>query len=159
MFNRIIAATDGSEAASRALMVAADLARNHHAKLTLVHVIENSVLQPAGLTGAAVPSMTPLGFGMAPTPEMAIYRQEVRKKAERMLDAALASARQSGVSEVDSIIEEGNPADCIVETAQREHADTIVMGSRGYSDFKGLLAGSVSHKVADSAKCTCIAVT
>ena len=35
----------------------------------------------------------------------------------------------------------------------------IVMGSHCYSGFKGMLAGSVSHKVADSATCTCIAVT
>nr|WP_231613761.1 universal stress protein [Halomonas sp. BC04] len=38
-------------------------------------------------------------------------------------------------------------------------ADAIVMGSRGVSELKGLLVGSVSHKVMHSAPCTVITVT
>jgi nucleotide-binding universal stress UspA family protein len=32
------------------------------------------------------------------------------------------------------------------------------MGSRGVTDFNGLLMGSVSHKISHLAKCTCITV-
>jgi nucleotide-binding universal stress UspA family protein len=32
------------------------------------------------------------------------------------------------------------------------------MGSRGLSDLKGLMLGSISHKVANSAPCTVITV-
>ncbi len=35
----------------------------------------------------------------------------------------------------------------------------MVMGSPGYSDFKGLFVGSVSHQVAHEAGCPCIAIT
>jgi len=37
-------------------------------------------------------------------------------------------------------------------------ADMIVMGSRGVSDLKGLVMGSVSHKVMQLAPCTCVSV-
>ena len=52
----------------------------------------------------------------------------------------------------------GRPADTIVAAAERDKADMIVMGSRGFSDLKGLLLGSVSHKVSHLAPCTCVTV-
>lgn len=36
--------------------------------------------------------------------------------------------------------------------------DCVVMGSRGLSELQGLFLGSVSHKVANHAPCTCITV-
>jgi nucleotide-binding universal stress UspA family protein len=59
---------------------------------------------------------------------------------------------------VTTLLAGGDPADAILEAAKREKADTIVLGSRGLGDFKGLVLGSVSHKVAAHAECTCITV-
>ena len=53
---------------------------------------------------------------------------------------------------------EGNPADQILAEAASEGVDMIVMGSRGLSDARALFLGSVSHKVANHAACTCITV-
>ena len=71
MFNTIVVATDGSEAAHRAVAVAGDLARSHRAKLTLLHVVEDPLLTPRGLTGAATPAATPLGLGRPASPLIA----------------------------------------------------------------------------------------
>ena len=57
-----------------------------------------------------------------------------------------------------TLTSEGDPADCILETAAREKADMIVIGSRGLSNLKSLLVGSVSHKVSHLADCTCVSV-
>ncbi|RKX58803.1 MAG: universal stress protein [Thermodesulfobacteriota bacterium] len=49
-------------------------------------------------------------------------------------------------------IEEGEPGNKIVEIVKKENISTIVMARRGLSTFKGMLLGSVSHKVIHSLK-------
>ncbi len=80
-------------------------------------------------------------------------------EAERLLNAATLVARDHGVTKVETIVEFGKPAECILDVAKREKADAIVMGSHGYSDLKGLFVGSLSHQVAHEADCPCIAIT
>ena len=58
----------------------------------------------------------------------------------------------------DACVAEGNAANEIVATAESIGADMIFLGSRGLGDAKGLLVGSVSHKVMNLAPCTCVAV-
>jgi nucleotide-binding universal stress UspA family protein len=62
------------------------------------------------------------------------------------------------VTAVETLIRVGQPARTIVHVAEQLEVDCIVMGSRGLGDFEGLLLGSVSHKVASLAKCTCVTV-
>lgn len=52
----------------------------------------------------------------------------------------------------------GDPAANIIEYVKENNIDAVVMGSRGMSDLRGLLVGSVSHKVSSLAECTCIMV-
>ena len=56
------------------------------------------------------------------------------------------------------VVEEGDPVERILEAQKREQADLIVLGSRGLGNMKGLLLGSVSHKVAHLAECACLTV-
>jgi nucleotide-binding universal stress UspA family protein len=42
---------------------------------------------------------------------------------------------------------EGSPAEVILDAVKSFDVDTIVMGSRGFSEMKGLLVGSVSLKI------------
>jgi nucleotide-binding universal stress UspA family protein len=45
------------------------------------------------------------------------------------------------------------PADEIMKTAQEENVDLIVVGSRGLTEVKAFLLGSVSSKVSHRSKC------
>jgi nucleotide-binding universal stress UspA family protein len=54
---------------------------------------------------------------------------------------------------VEGRIIKGHPAEAIVRTAERRKADLIVMGSRGLTDVRGFLLGSVSRKVVMHAGC------
>lgn len=49
-------------------------------------------------------------------------------------------------------VETGNIAKAILNTAESENADMIIMGSRGLGLFKGALIGSVSQKVVEESK-------
>ncbi len=71
---------------------------------------------------------------------------------QKRIDSSYVGTEQSR-----SVLD-GDPAERILEYAERESADCIVMGSRGLSDVRGLVLGSVSHKVSNRAVCTCIAV-
>lgn len=69
------------------------------------------------------------------------YREE--KRAER---AARGLA-------VRTVVERGDPAQVVIECAQKEPADLIVMSSHGRSGFSRWLYGSVAHKVLQHAPC------
>nr|WP_281430368.1 universal stress protein [Salinicola acroporae] len=58
--------------------------------------------------------------------------------------------------EVTYHVVEGRPAQTIVQQATDLGVDMIIMGSRGLSDLKSLVVGSVSHKVSHIAPCPVI---
>ena len=82
----------------------------------------------------------------------------LRVLADFVLDQARHAATGPGIEAIETVVEEGNPAARIIDCAKRENVDLIVLGSRGLSDRKGLLLGSVSHKVNHLAPCSCITV-
>ena len=125
MFERIVLAVDGSEAAQRAVPVAADVASKYGSEVIAVHVVE----QQLGRGG-------PIAF-------------ETTEEALRIADDAARSLKDVGVSaraEARAALA-GRAAQEIMDMATSEDAGLIVMGSRGMSDWQGLLIGSVAHKV------------
>lgn len=174
MFQTILVPTDGSRNAAKAVAIASDLAAKYEAKLILLHVIEGGEV-PEGLRrfvevenlprrrGARrVEHLEATPQGPVPLPggtAERVDRHAVRLAvAERVLEEAKYAAEQRGVARVELVTEEGDPPDQILETAKRQGADAIVMGSRGLSDLQGVLLGSVSHKVSHRAACTCVTV-
>ncbi len=63
-----------------------------------------------------------------------------------------------GAKRVETRVEFGDAAPVILATAKECGADLIVLGSRGLSDLRGLMMGSVSHKVANLAEVTVLTV-
>lgn len=149
MIKHILVPVDGSAHAKRALDLASELATPLAAKLALIHV------------------MSRIGSDRVP-PELEDYaalehvklteHDLLRGVAERVLNAAERQATEQGVAQVTTALEEGNPARRIVEYAETQGVDLIVIGSRGLSDLGGLLLGSVSHRVAHLAGCGCLLV-
>ncbi len=87
-------------------------------------------------------------------PEL-VYEKVV---AKNVLETGIKQAQEKGLKSVNELIEYGDPAKTIVDVAAKKHADTIIMGTRGLSDIKGLVMGSVAHKVSHIADCTVISV-
>jgi nucleotide-binding universal stress UspA family protein len=150
MIRKILAAIDGSEHAWKALDLAADMAGQHGAQLIVLHVVRFEPL-PEALRA------------FAEAEQISVEEEEgrylyARSLGDRLTRSAETRARHKGVSEVVGRTVDGKPAEQILEVAGSEGIDMIVMGSRGLSDAKALFLGSVSHKVANRATCTCVTV-
>lgn len=174
MFRTIVAATDGSAHARKATDLASELAVKYQAKLILVHVLQQahipeSVRHLLEVEHVAEPQPSqrpPTGdysVMLASTMDRgsqasAALRRVFDTWGKQILEGAERTARESGVQEVVTVLEEGDPVNRILECAERENADLLVVGSRGLSNLKGLFLGSVSHKLSQLARCTCITV-
>jgi nucleotide-binding universal stress UspA family protein len=176
MIKTILVATDGSDHARKALSLAADLGAKYRARLVLVHVLManassgtlQGVATKRGLSkklrhqleyyeadfqvemAAAGGSA---GFITAPPP-----RELTEAIGRQIMERSEKVAARAGVKKVSSCMVEGDPAEAILDLAAGHKVDMIIMGSRGLSDFKGLLLGSISHKVSARAECTCVTV-
>lgn len=131
----IVVGYDGSEAATRALSRAAEIANG--ATVTVVSAVH---VRPTGARG----------------PGRAVDRAEVYER-KRELDEAAALLRERGIMarEVEG---RGDPADAIIDEANEIGADLIIVGTRGLNTAERLLLGSVSTKVLHHAPCDVLVV-
>ena len=157
MFSKILVPIDGSEHSRRALAVAHRLVSGD-GTLYLLNVAEwPHATDPLGIAAGAR--------------ALGVSAEQVELSARRLLEKVEAAEQaghglmeqtkeQMGLADVDTenIVRTGSPADLILEEARRLGVDAIVMGSRGLSDLKGLILGSVSHKVLHAASCAVITV-
>jgi nucleotide-binding universal stress UspA family protein len=150
MSKKFMVAVDGSEHGWKALDLATNMASNSDAELVIVHVVPYEPL-PEGLGHFAEME------GLSVEELRSRYLQD-KAIGDRIATEAEARARKNGLAQVTTQVAEGNPANQIVELAKSEGTEMVFLGSRGLGDIKGLLMGSVSHKVMNLAPCTCVAV-
>ena len=173
MFNSIVVATDGSNHASRALDMAAELASRDNAPLHIIYVVDSDISGlPKGLF-----EMSKAEHLIDPKPRALNDFQDVHadalnavqeasqesqrlvsQLAEHIVKDAARNARLAGADQVITSIENGKPADVILTYAKEHSADAIITGRRGQSPLKSLFMGSTSMKIAQNAECTCITV-
>lgn len=159
MIRDILVPVDGSAHADKAVDLAADLAERYGGRLVLVQVllmghVPDEIRALSDKSGTEEPSMA-LGAGYI---EASLPRDVLVDIAEKLLERARSRAEEHGARNVEAYWHAGPPAERILERAAESGVDTIVIGSRGLSDLKGLLVGSVSHKVAHLFEGTVITV-
>ena len=179
MIKTILVPTDGSNHAKEAITLACDLAAKYDARIVFLHVLLRGALaadlrniidvtklpnpirddldrsEEMQMSAAAAGAAT--AYGAVPT-MIALSDDVLVAVGNALLEDAETRAKSVGVNNVGIDIKQGDPAKCILATIDEESADFVVMGSRGLSDLKGLLMGSVSHKVSHLAPCTCVTV-
>jgi nucleotide-binding universal stress UspA family protein len=69
------------------------------------------------------------------------------------LEEAATRLREAGL-DVEIHAREGDPADAILDVAEEERADLIVVGNKGMTGAKRFLLGSVPNKVSHHAPCS-----
>ena len=131
---RILAATDGSEDAGRAIDYAARLAENLGAELLIANVIG----------GYGLPDEIFKRF----TRSQAVWLDELLEAhSAALLAAARERALGFGAGPVEIESRTGNVVDTLLKIAGDRNADAVVVGRRGASGAASLLLGSVAHKL------------
>jgi nucleotide-binding universal stress UspA family protein len=139
MFERIVVGTDGSETATEAVRTAVELAKLSGAKLEIVSAyqpVPQSRLrdEESGITGDLSHAINP------------------REDVQFVLDKAAGVAKQANI-EVVTHPREGDPADAILDVAEENDADLVLVGNKGMTGARRFLLGSVPNKISHHAPC------
>ena len=140
MFGSIVVGTDGSDTAKEAVRQATDLASRLGARVHLV-----SAYEPV--------SEGRLRDERQEVPEDLQWMVNPREDVAATLEEAAGQIREAG-AEADTHAREGDPADAILDVAEEQKADLIVVGNKGMTGAKRFLLGSVPNKVSHHAPCS-----
>jgi nucleotide-binding universal stress UspA family protein len=144
MYKSILVPIDGSEQSCAALKLAAHLVAADEGGLYLINVQEPPLAEDAMGRAAGI---------------VAANAEEIVQPAG--LAVIEQACQQAGLDnkQAQPIVRAGKPAETIISEAQRLGVDAVVMGSRGNSNIKNLVMGSVSHRVLHVASCHVVIVS
>ncbi|HET6676388.1 MAG TPA: universal stress protein [Nitrospiraceae bacterium] len=142
----IMCAVDGSEFSEWAVQFLEALADRPPQIVTLVHVVDASLIKQ-GFTGKAAPANR-LRAALDKAGTLVLRRMA------GMAKASLSQAVTKPHTKIRTLLSHGPIAPTIAREARRHKADLIILGSRGLSDVRGFLLGSVSRKVSTLAPCS-----
>lgn len=131
IYKSIMVATDGSELVKKAVDTAVEIARLSGAKLYAVYVVVSG--------SYTVGHPRDIGWERA-------MREHLSAEGREAI-AYVETAGKTANIEVEPVILEGSPADKIVDFAEENDIDLIVMGTLGRSGIQKLLLGSVAQNV------------
>jgi nucleotide-binding universal stress UspA family protein len=137
MFKRILVAIDGSSSAHEGLRTAIELAADQHAKLHIVHVVDNMDIAPN------------FDGGLLPAEYFDRMIDSMHQAGIKLIDDAEKVARDRGIDVKIGLIETfgRKVAQTIVGQARKHHADVIVLGTHGRRGVRRLLLGSDAEAV------------
>ena len=144
MFGSIVVGTDGSETAGEAVRQATELAKAVGASVYLV-----SAFEPVGNQR--------LREERQQVPDDMQWMVNAREDVDTTLREAEEQIKETGV-DVQTFARQGDPADAILDVAEEQNADLIVVGNKGMSGAKRFLLGSVPNKVSHHAPCSVLII-
>lgn len=136
MYKKILVATDGSELAEAAVDHGIGLAKAVGAKLVFVTVTE---------MWSALGIASEIERGKLKAVDA--YEEAAHAAAEKVLNAARDKAVQAGLAADTRHVRDERPAEGIMETAELEEADLIIMASHGRRGVNKVLLGSQTAEV------------
>ena len=139
IISKILVAIDGSDASMDAADYTIPISKEYNAELYALHVIRADVDL----------------FGPHETSE---FMTRMRNEGEKYLNKVKLNANEKNIQIKTEIISSINIAGGIVDYAEENNINLIVIGTRGRSGFKKLLLGSVASHVVTYAHCPVMVV-
>jgi len=143
MFESILVGTDGSDAAGVAVSRAVGMAAALGARLQIVSAYEPVPERRLRIERVQVPSDVQVNM---------------REDVLALLEEARLDAEAAGVARVETFARLGDAADAILDVAEEQGADLIVVGNKGMTGATRFLLGSVPNKVSHHAPCSVLIV-
>ena len=164
MGGKILVAVDGSEHMSQTLKNAIETARKDEAELIILHVNTPHVLTKEELdyaekqcgdkfrrlvSGASLPAFPTDDKSEQKSIGDYVKARELFQKVygEDILKQATKQAEKADLAAVRSILEEGDVAKVVLDVAQKENVDLIVVGRRGHGRIAEFFLGSIAQKI------------
>lgn len=144
MIEKIVVGTDGSDTAAQAVMQAGEFAEKLGASLVIV-----SAFDPV--------SEARLDKEREGAPADVEWSINQREDVDLMLNQIAAPLVERGI-DAKVTARQGNPADAILDVAEEEKADLIVVGNKGMAGARRFLLGSVPNKISHHAPCSVLIV-
>jgi universal stress protein A len=133
MLKKILAPTDFSDLSVRGVRYACQLAKDVEAEVTIFNVV---IVDESG-----------------------INKREVEEHKQRLDEFVAKNVDDVGANlRIRKVVDAGQPYGAIVDCAEKERIDLIVMSSHGRSGLSRMLIGSVTDKVLRGAPCPILVV-
>jgi len=155
LFKKILVALDGSESSQKAAQAAVELAEKLKADLVVLHAIS----PPTTYYHSTIASPTGMSLPAPSQHEIDAYYAYAKKVAASIVGEVESKCKKLGIhvkTEVPEAV--SSVVETILNHADKENVDLIVVGTRGLGGFKKLLLGSVSNGVVSHAHCPVLVV-
>jgi nucleotide-binding universal stress UspA family protein len=161
VLSTILAPVDFSSYSLRALETSADMAKRFDAKIIALHVIDSEVGAQALASRLGVAFVATAGDESAAIADISdddiqTILDQQREQAYRALEAFLPPVLATCSLELRVLF--GRPFERIIETAVKEEAGLIVMGTHGRTGLAHLTLGSIAERVVRLAPCAVLTV-
>lgn len=147
---RILCAVDGSEFSQWGVQALEALASREPEYVTLLHVIDRPAIRAAQgrnpVAGNRALAASEKAGGI------------ILREAERSARVALGQATTGPRTALRTVLAHGPLAPTIARQAKRLKIDLLMIGSRGMSDIKGFLLGSIARQVASIVPCPLLVI-
>jgi nucleotide-binding universal stress UspA family protein len=135
---KILIALDDNETAGKMAEIGYKLAKSMNARTVLLHVISDTTYY-SSLNYSPI-----VGFGYASDAVQTDTVEVVRALAKNYLDQF---REKLGDDKIETVVETGDFAEMILQTAKRRNVDIIVMGAHGRHGLQKILLESAAEKV------------
>jgi nucleotide-binding universal stress UspA family protein len=158
--HKVLLVIDGSANSQRAVEYLAHFPLPVGVELLVSHVLPPLVspilaVQSQAVSATGIEMIAVLPESMQEEP--ALWQKEEERQGEAILKQAIETLQAAGLK-AEPVLLRGDAATEIIEYVKARGIDLIVAGSRGLSQVRGWLLGSVSRKLIHYASCSVLVV-